>query len=78
MLLEALNQVLIQSFAAVSTPNILTYFQSMAQFEKEKQASLSNGARPEVTGFDSTSGGTWIYPTNYPVRQYQVLSNHWM
>ena len=51
---------------------ILTYFQSMAQFEKEKQTSLAHGVQPEVTGFESTSGGTWIYPTNYPVRQYQV------
>lgn len=22
-------------------------------------------------GFDSTMGNKWIYPTNYPVRQYQ-------
>lgn len=22
-------------------------------------------------GFDSTMGNTWIYPTNYPIRQYQ-------
>lgn len=25
----------------------------------------------KYNGFDSTMGGTWIYPTNYPVRQYQ-------
>lgn len=22
-------------------------------------------------GFDQSSGGTWIYPTNLPIRQYQ-------
>lgn len=26
----------------------------------------------KYNGFDSTMGGTWIYPTNYPVRQYQL------
>lgn len=25
----------------------------------------------KYNGFDSTMGNTWIYPTNYPVRQYQ-------
>lgn len=25
----------------------------------------------KYSGFDSNMGTTWIYPTNYPVRQYQ-------
>ena len=25
----------------------------------------------DAEGFDLAAGGTWIYPTNYPVRQYQ-------
>lgn len=25
----------------------------------------------KYNGFDSTMGNAWIYPTNYPVRQYQ-------
>ena len=27
--------------------------------------------REILTGFDVEAGRTWIYPTNYPVRQYQ-------
>lgn len=23
-------------------------------------------------GFDNNTGDTWIYPTNYPIRQYQM------
>lgn len=26
----------------------------------------------KYSGFDSTMGNTWIYPTNYPIRQYQL------
>lgn len=26
---------------------------------------------PNYKGFDSTMGSTWIYPVNYPMRQYQ-------
>uniref|UniRef100_A0A6P7HJ85 ATP-dependent DNA helicase fml1-like n=1 Tax=Diabrotica virgifera virgifera TaxID=50390 RepID=A0A6P7HJ85_DIAVI len=26
---------------------------------------------PETEGFDLQAGETWIYPTNYPVREYQ-------
>lgn len=38
----------------------------------ERQVDSSN-LRTDVKykGFDSTMGKTWIYPTNYPVRQYQ-------
>lgn len=25
----------------------------------------------KYNGFDSSTGNTWIYPTNYPIRQYQ-------
>lgn len=25
----------------------------------------------KYNGFDSSMGSTWIYPTNYPIRQYQ-------
>lgn len=26
---------------------------------------------PETKGFSLSAGNTWIYPENYPVRQYQ-------
>jgi len=26
---------------------------------------------PETKGFDLSAGNTWIYPENYPIRQYQ-------
>lgn len=26
---------------------------------------------PETKGFDLSAGNTWIYPENYPVRDYQ-------
>lgn len=26
---------------------------------------------PETRGFDISAGSTWIYPENYPVREYQ-------
>ena len=25
----------------------------------------------EISGFDTLTGRTWIYPTNYPIRDYQ-------
>lgn len=28
-------------------------------------------AEMEFCGFDNNTGDTWIYPTNYPIRQYQ-------
>lgn len=36
--------------------------------------SLSTNLRtdPKFNGFDTSMGKTWIYPTNYPVRQYQM------
>lgn len=39
----------------------------VAVFEAER--SLQAGPEP---GFDPSAGRVWIYPTNYPVRQYQL------
>ena len=49
----------------------------MAQFEREKeqqkhQEQDTRDEATEVPGFDALAGNTWIYPTNYPIRQYQV------
>ena len=34
--------------------------------------SSSSTFSPSCPGFDRQSGDLWIYPTNYPVRQYQL------
>ncbi|CAG9137541.1 unnamed protein product [Plutella xylostella] len=38
----------------------------------------------EISGYDKLTGKTWIYPTNYPVRDYQfniiksaIVKIHW-
>ena len=50
----------------------------MAQFEREKEQQKhrekDKSEEVEVLGFDALAGKSWIYPTNYPVRQYQVIS----
>ncbi|XP_015346636.1 Fanconi anemia group M protein isoform X1 [Marmota marmota marmota] len=38
----------------------------VAVYEAERQLSLENG------GFCTSAGALWIYPTNYPVRDYQL------
>lgn len=35
-----------------------------------RQSIVANNARA-APGFDSDAGKTWIYPTNYPIRDYQ-------
>lgn len=35
-------------------------------------SSLTGKTYPELPGFDSSSAEVWIYPTNYPVREYQL------
>ena len=52
--------------------------QSMAQYEQEEKAQSSAieaaaAAMSVTSGFNPAAGDSWIYPTNYPVRQYQVL-----
>ncbi|XP_011638358.1 LOW QUALITY PROTEIN: ATP-dependent DNA helicase MPH1 [Pogonomyrmex barbatus] len=32
---------------------------------------LETSTHPETMGFDLSTGNTWIYPENYPIRQYQ-------
>lgn len=34
--------------------------------------SLTEKIYPDLPGFDSSSAKVWIYPTNYPVREYQL------
>ncbi|CAL8273236.1 unnamed protein product [Merluccius merluccius] len=34
--------------------------------------SSSSQLHPDLPGFDGSSAGVWIYPTNYPVREYQL------
>nr|XP_061798264.1 Fanconi anemia group M protein-like [Nerophis lumbriciformis] len=34
--------------------------------------SVGNITYPDFPGFDSSSATVWIYPTNYPVREYQL------
>ena len=51
--------------------------QSMAQYEQEEKARSSAteaaaAAMSLTSGFNPAAGDSWIYPTNYPVRQYQV------
>lgn len=38
----------------------------------EGNASSSAETYPDLPGFDSSSAKVWIYPTNYPVREYQL------
>ena len=33
---------------------------------------LSRQVYPDFPGFDSSSAKVWIYPTNYPIREYQL------
>lgn len=37
----------------------------------EKNLSLDLSTIPNLPGFDKVAGQLWIYPTNYPVRDYQ-------
>lgn len=40
----------------------------------DANVSMSTNLRTDAKfkGFDTCMGKTWIYPTNYPVRQYQM------
>lgn len=53
----------------------LSFDESVLQLLDEPFDEKTNSANlrtdPKYQGFDSTMGHTWIYPTNYPVRQYQ-------
>lgn len=35
-------------------------------------SSLTEKTCPDLPGFDSSSAKVWIYPTNYPIREYQL------
>lgn len=35
-------------------------------------SSLTEKTYPDLPGFDSSSAEVWIYPTNYPIREYQL------
>lgn len=35
-------------------------------------SSLPDKTYPDLPGFDSSSAKVWIYPTNYPIREYQL------
>lgn len=37
----------------------------------ESMEYIEASEHPETRGFDLSAGNTWIYPENYPVRQYQ-------
>lgn len=41
-------------------------------FDANKSLSTNLRTDPKFKGFDTSMGKTWIYPTNYPVRQYQM------
>lgn len=43
---------------------------------KSKTNASSLRTDQNYDGFDSTMGDSWIYPTNYPVRQYQYNISH--
>lgn len=53
----------------------LSFDESVLQLMDEPFDTKTNSANLRTDykykGFDSTMGKTWIYPTNYPVRQYQ-------
>lgn len=53
----------------------LSFDESVLQLLDEPFDTKVNGANLRTDfkykGFDSTMGTTYIYPTNYPVRQYQ-------
>lgn len=38
-------------------------------------SSLSDKTYPDLPGFDSSSAKVWIYPTNYPIREYQLKTS---
>merc|ERR1719376_1239746 len=53
--------------------------QSLAQYEHEKKQEKEKADTQDLAtvgevppGFDLQAGKSWIYPINYPVRQYQV------
>ncbi|XP_077394002.1 Fanconi anemia group M protein [Festucalex cinctus] len=51
---------------------------SLLQEERPMSATPSVGkiTYPDFPGFDSSSATVWIYPTNYPIREYQLnISN---
>lgn len=55
----------------------LSFDESILQLIDEPFESRVNSATKlrtdfKYNGFDQILGGTWIYPTNYPVRQYQL------
>nr|XP_040055143.1 Fanconi anemia group M protein isoform X1 [Gasterosteus aculeatus aculeatus] len=56
--------------------NDANYFRNDARVSTESAAlgpSASPGRTyPDLPGFDGSSAKVWIYPTNYPIREYQV------
>lgn len=56
--------------------NDANYFRNDARVSTESAAlgpSASPGRTyPDLPGFDGSSAKVWIYPTNYPTREYQV------
>lgn len=56
--------------------SVLSFDESVLQlidepFETKISSSSKLRTDYKYNGFDSTMGNSWIYPTNYPVRQYQ-------
>lgn len=71
------NQSVTNQGAADLSESNLSFDESVLQLIDEPFKSRVNSATKlrtdfKYNGFDEILGGTWIYPTNYPVRQYQL------
>lgn len=71
------NQNVTNQGAVELSESNLSFDESVLQLIDEPFESRVNSATKlrtdfKYNGFDQILGGTWIYPTNYPVRQYQL------
>ncbi|KAK2843130.1 hypothetical protein Q7C36_011345 [Tachysurus vachellii] len=53
---------------------LVAVYEAEKSLENQPDHSIQNSAEvcSEIPGFDSSSGQIWIYPTNYPIRNYQL------
>lgn len=53
---------------------LVAVYEAEKSLENQPDPSIQDSAAvcSEIPGFDSSSGQIWIYPTNYPIRDYQL------
>lgn len=53
---------------------LVAVYETEKSLEKQPDNSINDSAEvcPDLPGFDSLSGQIWIYPINFPIRDYQM------